>query len=317
MIPGMTGAFTELEEAMTVRAGIALLFTALVIWAGVTSGCGGGEPSPPTPTPELTPALPPVVPTPGAEGRVIYQDAPYVIARIIDRTYVDRSLLEPAGEVTAIGGTTAPAFSCPVGRPKGCDVASWEVATEGEAAWYIWEPSAVASARKDLALALGVREAAVTVTQVAAVDWPDACLGLPAAGEACAEVITPGFLVRLEARGVAYEYHTDLTGERMRRAGAPSTPQPTPETVGPKSNRDAAAEAAASDLARRLGVPRQDIGVEDVRERQWPDACLGLPGPGELCAQVITPGFAVTLRYSGALYVYRTNADGGVLRPEE
>lgn len=52
------------------------------------------------------------------------------------------------------------------------------------------------------------------VQRVEAVEWPDACLGVPSDGEACAEVVTPGFRVRL-ARGAAY--HTDLAGN-VRRA---------------------------------------------------------------------------------------------------
>jgi hypothetical protein len=293
------------------------LVIATMALIAILPACGGGGRPVPTPTPELTPVLPPVVPTPGPEGRVVYQETPYVIARIVERPRFDRSLLEPAGEVVAIGGVSAPAFVCPGGRPQGCEASEWEVVTEGAAAWYVWEPAAVSAARKDLALALGLREAAVTAVQAAAVDWPDACLGLAQPGEACAEVITPGFLVRLEAQGVSYEYHTSLSGDLLRRAGAPGGAQPTLVTGGPKPSRDTAARAAVAHLARRLGVPGQDISITQVEERQWPDACLGLPEPGELCAQVITPGFAVTLRHAGTTYLYRTNADGSVLRFEE
>ncbi len=269
---------------------------ATLLWA-----CGG-EPSPPA------------GPQPPA-GVVSYQQAPYVVARILSPNDLDRSLLTPGGDVTTVEGRTVPAYACPEVGAGRCDAAEWEIVLEGEAGWQVWEPAAVAEARADLAAALGVPEASIDIVQVAAVDWPDACLGLPAPGEACAEVITPGFLVRLQAQGVAYEYHTDLAGEALRRAGAPGPP-PTPDAGGPKLNRDAAVEAAVADLARRLGVSAQDIALAGAELRQWADACLGLPAPGELCAQVITPGFAITLQFADASYRYRTNADGSAVRPE-
>ncbi len=270
--------------------------------AAVAHACGG-EPTRPF--------------TPGPEGRVVYQDAPHVIARLAEERDFDRSLLSPAGDATTADGGAVAAFVCrDEGRDR-CLAASWEIVTESEAGWQVWEPAAVAAARRDLADRLDLSEADILVTQVAAVDWPDACLGLPRPQEACAEVITPGFLVRLQAQGVPYEYHTDLTGERLRRLGAPAdSPEPSEEGGGPKRNRDAAVAAAIGDLAHELGIATGDIDVAGVEERQSLDACLGLAAPGEFCAQVITPGFAITLRAGDVLSVYRTNTDGSVLRRE-
>ena len=45
---------------------------------------------------------------------------------------------------------------------------------------------------------------------------------------------------------------------------------------------------------------------------QWPDACLGLPEAGEACAQVITPGYEVTLRLDDNVSVYRTDEGANV-----
>lgn len=272
----------------------------LTTLGGVLLWACGGEPSAPAPHPG---------------GVISYQEAPYVVARLLRPEDIDPALLKAAGEITTTEGATAPAYTCAEGAGERCAAAEWETVLKGESGWQIWEPAAVAAARGDLAAALNVSESAIAVVQVAAVDWPDACLGRPGPGEACAQVITPGFLVRLEAQGVGYEYHTNLAGDALRRAGAPAAP-PTFESGGPKLNRDAAVAAAVADLARRLGVPAQDILVASVELRQWPDACLGLPEPGELCAQVLTLGFAVTLQFDDASYGYRTNADGSVLRAE-
>ncbi len=43
-------------------------------------------------------------------------------------------------------------------------------------------------------------------------EWSNSCLDAAAEGEACAEVITPGFVIVIEVEGTSYEYHTDLNG---------------------------------------------------------------------------------------------------------
>jgi hypothetical protein len=51
-------------------------------------------------------------------------------------------------------------------------------------------------------------------------------------------------------------------------------------------------------------------------EKEWSDSCLGLGGPAESCAAVITPGYEVTVQASGKEYTYRTNSDGTSIRQE-
>jgi hypothetical protein len=51
-----------------------------------------------------------------------------------------------------------------------------------------------------------------------AVDWPNACLGIETEGVACAEVITPGFRILLEANGKQVEYRTNQDGTVIRPA---------------------------------------------------------------------------------------------------
>ncbi len=47
-------------------------------------------------------------------------------------------------------------------------------------------------------------------------------------------------------------------------------------------------------LAEQLGLPAQEIQVAAYEPADFPDGCLGLPRPGEMCIQVITPGYVVT-----------------------
>jgi hypothetical protein len=64
-------------------------------------------------------------------------------------------------------------------------------------------------AKDDLARRLALSPWEISVTSVEAVEWSDASLGCPQPGMAYAQVITPGFLIVLEAAGQSYEYHAD------------------------------------------------------------------------------------------------------------
>jgi hypothetical protein len=63
--------------------------------------------------------------------------------------------------------------------------------------------------------------------------------------------------------------------------------------IPPEAQR--AVDAALQDAANHLGVPRARLRVVRVEERQWPDASLGCPQPGQMYAQVITPGYLLVI----------------------
>ena len=67
----------------------------------------------------------------------------------------------------------------------------------------------VQMAKEDLARRLGLALEVIQLVSVEAVDWSDTSLGCPQPGMMYAQVITPGFLIELEAMGQTYEYHTD------------------------------------------------------------------------------------------------------------
>ena len=78
------------------------------------------------------------------------------------------------------------------------------------------EPPAIAAARRAIASQLGLADANVKLLKYEAMNWPDSCLGAPAAGENCLQVITPGFKVILGAGNRQYEVHTDQDGKSTR-----------------------------------------------------------------------------------------------------
>jgi hypothetical protein len=61
----------------------------------------------------------------------------------------------------------------------------------------------------DAAQQTGVVAAEIVVERVEAHTWPDRSLGCPRPGVGYAQVITPGYLIVVQARGQRLEYHTD------------------------------------------------------------------------------------------------------------
>ena len=71
-------------------------------------------------------------------------------------------------------------------------------------------PEAIAAIVKPmLASALGVANSDIQVVSTQIIEWPDSCLGVSTPGLACSQIVTPGYLVTLQANGQQYEYHTN------------------------------------------------------------------------------------------------------------
>ena len=69
-------------------------------------------------------------------------------------------------------------------------------------------------------------------------------------------------------------------------------------------------------LASKLNVKASEITLVSIDPASWGDACLGLPGPDEMCAQVITDGFKVVLAVNGQNYTFHTDLNGRNVRQE-
>jgi hypothetical protein len=57
----------------------------------------------------------------------------------------------------------------------------------------------------------------IEITNVEQKDWPNGCLGLPDGDEACAEAITPGWLLTFNIDNQEYRYRVDQTGTVIRQ----------------------------------------------------------------------------------------------------
>lgn len=76
----------------------------------------------------------------------------------------------------------------------------------------------VEMAMGQLADNLGLNIDEISVVSIKETKFSDGCLGVPMQDVICAQVITPGFTIVLEANGFQYEYHVSDDGVRVQPA---------------------------------------------------------------------------------------------------
>jgi hypothetical protein len=156
-------------------------------------------------------------------------------------------------------------------------------------------------AQQDLAIELGIPLDQVTVSWAMAVDWNDSSLGCPQPNTMYMDVITPGYLIALEANGLKYNYHTDENDYLILCSMADGSFAPSMEALIVEVKRD---------LANKLGISADGILFVKVTAVEWPDSSLGCPEPDKMYLMVVTPGYQIVLDVSGVKYNYHTNTDG-------
>jgi formylglycine-generating enzyme required for sulfatase activity len=67
-------------------------------------------------------------------------------------------------------------------------------------------------------------------------------------------------------------------------------------------------------LSKSLDTDVSGIALVALERKEFPDASLDCPQPGEAAAAVVTPGYTAVLRAGDALYELHTNLDGTMIR---
>lgn len=95
---------------------------------------------------------------------------------------------------------------------------------------------------------------------------------------------------------------------------------PTEILTAVASLADAVPPDVASNIQNRvseiLGVPVESIQFRSVEAQEWPNGCLGLPGPDEACTEAIVPGWLVVFVVDGQEYRFRVSQTGTEIRRE-
>lgn len=175
------------------------------------------------------------------------------------------------------------------------------------------EEDAVSLAIEALAHDVGMSEDSIELSRATAVEWPDGSLGCPKEGEVYVQVVTPGYLVTLQADGQVFAVHVGndravICGNALRRREGARVEEAIAPPAAPKL-RELVAEAR-KDLAKRLSVEPESLDLLEISEVVWPDASLGCPQPGKAYPQVTREGFLIRLRFGKRVYRYHSGESG-------
>lgn len=90
------------------------------------------------------------------------------------------------------------------------------------------------------------------------------------------------------------------------------TPNPRSEESTTMSEETLSTElqqAVLEAVSAEQKVPVSQLEIVTTTAVDWPDSCLGLAGPDDMCAQMITPGWALTITDGQQTWEYRTDLD--------
>lgn len=159
-------------------------------------------------------------------------------------------------------------------------------------------PRLTAKAAALLAEIAGLKLEEIVFVGLEPMDWPNSCLGAEEVDEACAEVITPGYRVKLEFDGRVYVLHTNADAS-LGRLGGPADL--------------AAALKVRQVAAQEFNTALDTVRLVEVERVEWRNSCLGVEKAGRMCLQVITPGYRVTVEVDGQRVEYHTNDNASAI----
>ncbi|NER37522.1 MAG: phosphodiesterase [Oscillatoria sp. SIO1A7] len=92
-------------------------------------------------------------------------------------------------------------------------------------------------------------------------------------------------------------------------------------TIDPLLGNTGLPEAVQDSVQQRIS---QDFGIAEdnqtlvsAQQQTWPDGCLGLAAPGEVCTLALVDGWQVTVESGQQRFVYRTDSSGAAVRLDE
>jgi hypothetical protein len=127
----------------------------------------------------------------------------------------------------------------------------------------------------------------------------DGCLNLPKPGEACTKIGQLAWRVTVKVGREKLVYHSKEDGSEVRLNSSASNVNSNAK-LPPNI-----ADSVLSQASQQTGLPISRLRVISAERKQWSDACLGIRKPGVLCAQVVVPGWQVTVSDGRKNWVYR------------
>jgi outer membrane lipoprotein-sorting protein len=173
---------------------------------------------------------------------------------------------------------------------------------------------------RDASRRLKMNISSFTIMQAKEQTWNDGCLSLARPEDVCARGLVPGWRVVVGAPEQSLVYHTDRTGSafRLNEKESEISRSNSPDE-GRKNAKlpSSIAQRVLADASSKSGVSISRLRIVDVEEREWSNACLGINKPGVLCAEVVVPGWQVTVTDGEQRWVYRVGQTVTISLDEE
>ena len=100
------------------------------------------------------------------------------------------------------------------------------------------------------------------------------------------------------------------TGNQQTVESSVVEPNQEEVTTMPEETLSAELQQAVLEVVgEQQNVSPEQLQITAVEAADWPDACLGIAAPDVFCAQMITPGWAVTVTDGQTIWFYRTDLD--------
>ncbi len=104
------------------------------------------------------------------------------------------------------------------------------------------------------------------------------------------------------------ERRLEVRRELGNKLPAPVPDEPRTPVLGEVP--DSILSAARADLAAKLDVPAESIGVKESAAVVWNDGSLGCPRPDQVYTQALEPGYRIILEHGDRQYDYRATERG-------
>ncbi len=160
-------------------------------------------------------------------------------------------------------------------------------------------------ARQDLSKRLSVGVSEIILDNSYEMLWPDASLGCPQPDTIYTQAQVPGYLITLKTGDKQFEYHTDKdkTINDRDNSGAP-----------PVGDMAAMVEKSKQELAQRMSLQVNQIGLVEATDVVWPDTSLGRPQPGMCMHANHDPGATgLSWTYGNMQFEYHTGNNQAVV----
>lgn len=153
--------------------------------------------------------------------------------------------------------------------------------------------------------------------------------GLKNAGQVLPSLMLAGILAL--GMGCAVPQQADANHEQTTASPTLETPQPMNEDMSavPDESTTSAPDEMSNEMsdetreqlqaaiAQQMNVPADQLQITRYTRETWPDGCLGLGQPNELCLMALVEGWQVEVMHDETSQFFRTDLTGSVVRPIE